>query len=96
MNSKLNSILICIEIEIEIVIELSLRTYIEIEIENLGFFILRKVLVSTTPTSAFRKSFLLGLSDLNRLKIDMDFRTKRVRFGVGPNAGKWIKMKNYL
>ena len=78
---------------------LSLADYtvdIEIEIENLGFFILRKVLVSTTPTSAFRKSFLLGLSDLNRLKIDMDFRTKRVRFGVGPNAGKWIKMKNYL
>ena len=69
---------------------------IEIEIENLGIFILRKVLVSTTPTNAFRKSFLLGLSDLNRLKIDMNFRTKRVRFGVGPNAGKWIKMKNYL
>ena len=69
---------------------------IEIEIENLGIFILRKVLVSTTPTNAFRKSFLLGLSDLNRLKINMDFRTKRVKFGVGPNRGKWIKMKNYL
>ena len=69
---------------------------IEIEIENLGIFILRKVLVSVTPGNAFRKSFLLGLSDLNRLKIDMDFRAKRVRFGVGPNAGKWIKMKHYL
>ena len=69
---------------------------IEIEIENLGIFMLRKVLVSTTPKNGFEKSFLLGLSDLNRLKIDMDFRAKRVRFGVGPNAEKWIKMKNYL
>ena len=78
---------------------------IAMKIEDLGIFILRKVLVSRSPLDPFKQagpnflfgpSFLLGLSDMNRLKISLDFKTKRVKFGVGPNRGKWIKMKNYL
>ena len=78
---------------------------IAMKIEDLGIFMLRKVLVSRSPLDPcnqpgpsflFGPSLLLGLSDMNRLKVDMDFRTKRVKFGVGPNRGKWIKMKSYL
>ena len=78
---------------------------IAMKIEDLGIFMLRKVLVSKSPLDPFKQtgpnflfgpSFLLGLSDMNRLKIEMDFRTKRVKFGVGPNRGKWIKMKSFL
>ena len=36
--------------------------------------------------------FLLGRSDMNRLKVGIDFITKRVKFGVGPKR-KWVKMK---
>ena len=69
---------------------------IAMNIEDLGTFILRKVLVSTSQINVPSGSILLGLSDINRLKITMDFKTKRVKFGVGPNRGKWIKMKSSL
>ena len=48
---------------------------IAMEIEDLGVFILRKVLVSKTQINPFRPNslrkqyFLLGLSDMNRLKV---------------------------
>ena len=69
---------------------------IAMNIENLGILILRKVLVSTSHMNPLESSILLGLSDLNRLKIVMDFESKRVKFGVGPNREKWIKMKSFL
>ena len=73
---------------------------IAMEIEDLGMFILTKVLVSKSqinpfsPKSLGKQQFILGLSDMNRLKIGMDFKTKRVRFGVGPTRGRWVKMKS--
>ena len=65
-------------------------------IENFGFYVLKKVLVSTSHINPLESSILLGLSDLNRLKIVLDFKSKRVKFGVGPNREKWIKMKSFL
>ena len=63
---------------------------IAMEIDILGVFILKKVLVSTSQN--ITTQFLLGASDMNRLKVGIDFKRKRVQFGVGPNRGKWIKM----
>ena len=65
---------------------------IAMDIEDLGMFILRRVLVSTSDGNPFGNGFLLGRSDMNRLKVGIDFITKRVKFGVGPNR-KWVKMK---
>ena len=66
---------------------------IAMEIGNLGIFILKNVLVSTSYKPEMRARVLLGVSDLNRLKIVIDFEEKRVRFGVGPNHEKWVNMK---
>ena len=65
---------------------------IAMDIEDLGMFILRKVLVSTSNFNPFGNGFLLGRSDMNRLKVGIDFITKRVKFGVGPKR-KWVRMK---
>ena len=60
---------------------------------NLGIFILKNVLVSTSNNPEMRARVLLGVSDLNRLRVVMDFEKKRVRFGVGPNHEKWVNMR---
>ena len=66
---------------------------IAMKIENLGIFILKNVLVSTSKANDMKDKVLLGVSDMNRLKIIMDFDRKRVKFGVGPNHEKWVNMK---
>ena len=66
---------------------------IAMEIDILGVFIMKKVLVSTSLNRMSQFQFILGVSDINRLKIGMDFKRKRVQLGVGPSRGRWIKMQ---
>ena len=55
---------------------------VSVEVKNVGMVVFRKVLV-LRQTSKVTRTLLVGRSDLDRLKVDINFATKKVSLGSG-------------
>ena len=55
---------------------------VSVEVKNVGMVVFRKVLV-LRKTSRVTRTLLIGRSDLDRLKVDINFATKKVSLGSG-------------
>ena len=61
---------------------------VALEIAGQGMFVLKHVLVAETK---MLEQVLVGRTDMNRLKMTIDFENRRMRLGVGKN-NKWFPM----